>query len=72
MLAPQSVWIIGDKFVKDSVTTNFKNMDNTYSNRNFYISILASDEFTSNNPSTLSRIRNNLICKGRTGGGPNF
>ena len=49
--------------MKDTAFANFKNVDerSSYSNRYFYISILASEEFNSNIPSLMGRIRNNYI-----------
>ena len=55
--------MIGDKFVKDSATNYFKNVDQrtSYANRHFYVSILDSEEYNSNTKSILARLRNNLV-----------
>ena len=59
----QGIWIIGDKFVKDSANLYFKTIDDksSYTNRHFHVSICASDCFSSNNSSLLARLRNNLV-----------
>ena len=61
--AYQSMWVIGDKFVKNSATIYFKTVDDksSYATRHFQITILDSDEYTSNIKSVLARLRNNLV-----------
>ena len=61
--AHQSIWVLGDRFVKNSANTYFKTVDDksSYSTRHFQISILDSDDYTSNIKSVLARLRNNLV-----------
>ena len=49
--------------MKDTATIHLKNIEEraSYASRHFYISILSSDEYSSNVKSVLARLRNNLV-----------